>query len=178
MNQTQFRLFILTALATALAIGVSIYYASTLDTSSPPLTDSATGDANSPLPHLILPSTKSFTSDLAGHDPLRVVDSVSYHSPEAELRAKWILRGLVVLGNEVIKVPKKNPDGTDSGETEAKEVEIWAAFFADNPRFYRVGDRLEGTCFIVSDIHFDSEGAYVEVESDRGTRNKLPLKTK
>lgn len=140
----------------------------------------AKGEPILPKPDLTIPPQIEQTSSWSP-DPMRVIEPGSYYRPgieRAELHAKWKLRGIAMIGNEIIKVLKKNQDGTDSAEAEAKEVAIWVCFFADNPRYYRVGDRLEETHFTVTHIHFDNAQAYVEVEGDLGLREKLPLETR
>ncbi len=135
-----------------------------------------------PKPDLKVPAALSFTVDTKGmRDPLKVLDPDAAYSGQQDevktLKVKWALRGIVIGGIEIVKTYKKNPDGTENPVPEQIEREIWVCFFDNNPRFYREGDRLEDTHFTVKSIHFDAEGAFVEVEGDLGIRVKLHMIT-
>ncbi len=133
-------------------------------------------------PDLKMPAVLSFTVDAKGlRDPLKVLDpDAAYQGQQDEvknLKSKWLLRGIAIIGTEIVKTYRKNPDGTENPEPETIERDIWACFFDNNPRFYREGDRLEDTHFTVKSIHFDGESAFVEVEGDLGIRVKLHMIT-
>jgi hypothetical protein len=135
-----------------------------------------------PKPELKVPEVVAFTVDYKGmRDPLKVLDpDAAYSNQQQEvqaLRTKWQLRGIAIIGREIIKTFKKNEDGTENPVPDLVEQDIWACFFDANPRFYREGDRLEETHFTVKSIHFDGESAFVEVEGDLGIRVKLHMIT-
>lgn len=134
------------------------------------------------MPSLKMPEVLSFSVDPKGvRDPLKVLDPDAVYSGQQQevkaLREVWKLRGIAIIGKEIIKTYKKNEDGTDNPIPDQVEQEIWACFFDANPRFYREGDRLEETHFTVKTIHFDAENAFVEVEGDLGIRVKLYMIT-
>lgn len=114
-------------------------------------------------------------------DPLKVLDTDASFPMHKELLAAikqlWVLRGIAVIGTEIVKTYNKLPGGGEDPVPQMVEREIIACFFANNPRFYREGDRLEGTYFVVSSIHHSADGAYVEIEGDMGLRVKLQMVT-
>lgn len=114
-------------------------------------------------------------------DPLKVLDTdASYplHQKEVQMiRETWRLTGIAIMGKEIVKTYKRNEDGSENPEPVIIEREIWACFFANNPKYYREGDRLEGTHFVVKTIHHEPDGAYVEIEGDMGLRVKLQMIT-
>ncbi|CAG0933801.1 hypothetical protein PLCT1_02471 [Planctomycetaceae bacterium] len=78
--------------------------------------------------------------------------------PPAGFREKWKLNGIVIAGRD-----------------ERTGEDIPACCFEGNERFYRIGDRLEGTEFTVRSIHLECDYVCVDVEGDNGLLVKLSM---
>lgn len=147
-----------------------------------PAAGGAPGAAPAPLedlkkPDLTIPDHREVSVDPEAKDPLRVLNpDVAFKQTAKEiqeLRENWHVKGICVAGKEEVISIISNPDGTKGEKREIREV--WACFFDDNPRYYREGDRLEGTYFKVRRIVHNFREAFVEVEGDTGAIVKLPM---
>lgn len=148
----------------------------------PPVPGQPAAPADLPKPELKVPLLPGFSVDLKTlRDPLKVLDTdAAYPGSQEEIeriKKEWELRGIAIVGKEQIKTYKKKADGSEDPNPEIVEREIWACFFHHTPRYYREGDRLDGTHFVVETIHHTAEGAYVEVVGDQGIRIKLQMIT-
>ena len=128
-----------------------------------------------PTPELRAPQTTAPVAVSKGNDPLRVIDPDPLHHVVSEnvqaLKNNWSLVGVIQAGSETVEVTSKNAEGATVTTLEKRD--IWAASFTGRERFYRVGDRLEGTEFSIKQILHDPKGAYVIVEGDTGALVKL-----
>lgn len=148
----------------------------------PPAAGQPAAPVDLPKPELKVPLLPGFSVDLKTlRDPLLVLDpDAAYPGSQEEIeriKREWDLRGIAIVGKEQVKTFKKRPDGSEDPNPEIVERDIWACFFHHTPRYYREGDRLDGTHFVVETIHFTAEGAFVEVVGDQGIRIKLQMIT-
>ena len=128
-------------------------------------------------PDLTIPDHREVSVDPEAKDPLRVLNpDVAFKQTAKEiqeLRDNWHVKGISIAGKEEVITTITNSDGTKGEQRDIREV--WACFFDNNPRYYREGDRLEGTYFKVRRIVHNYREAFVEVEGDTGAIVKLPM---
>jgi hypothetical protein len=183
MSKSQYRLCVVILLLVTNLTTASVVYgllysvpAAAQVSSSP-----AKGEQDLPKPELVIPAQPEL-SVAAPRDPIKVLDpDAAYSNLQIEvqkLKSNWILSGIAMFGKKVVSVKIVDTDAPNGERIVQGELEAWACFFAGNERFYREGDRLEGTPFTVKSIHFDTDGAFVEVEYDLGARVRLYMKTK
>ncbi|MCC6572648.1 MAG: hypothetical protein IT462_02550 [Planctomycetes bacterium] len=109
-------------------------------------------------------------------DPLLVLNSDIVDERRAEevvtLKANWILKGVASRLYELRDVDGQLVYDEDG---RVKMVEVFEVFFDGKPYPYKVGDRLTGTRFKITEVRHDRDGAIATVTSDTGAVQRLKI---
>lgn len=100
----------------------------------------------------------------APRDPLRILDGDDLPGPSASYESSWLKSNWQLAGIMRIHV-----DGSPEGEV------VMVCHFKEKPRYYREGDRLDGTHFTVDRLCNENDQVYVDVVSGSGYRVRLHL---